>query len=107
VGDDEIGLLDLSLPVDEDVDVDRSGAPPLVTHTPESILDGPARFEQLPRLKARIDFYDGVQKLRLRRASFGFRLVHAARPEDFDAGPFVQEPNRLFQVGQAITEVRT
>ncbi len=84
VGHDEVGLVDLGVVDEEDVDVERAGAPPLAGHPPRLLLQTLGDLEQLARGAIRVDGDDGVQVVGLLGPADRCRLVDGRHGHDPD-----------------------
>src|SRR4026209_1893199 len=76
----QAGLVEDDVPVEEEVEVDRPGAPALVAHATEPALDVEQHAEERPRLERRLDRDGAVDECRLSDASPGPRLPARRAP---------------------------
>src|SRR4026209_741937 len=102
----QAGLVEDDVPVEEEVEVDRPGAPALVAHATEPALDVEQHAEERPRLERRLDRDGAVDECRLSDASPGLRLAERRHRDDLDPRFGAEEADGVLDRALAVCEVR-
>jgi hypothetical protein len=107
VRDLEAGLADGFVAVEQEIEVDRAGTPPLRAGTvaAEAPLDLEQAVEEIPRTQARLDFGHPVHEPRLFDVPDRIRLTEGRNRHDGDPVELVHTRQRLAERRLALAEV--
>ena len=107
MGNDQVGLVDLVVAGEQDVDVERAGPPPLAGDPPRLVLQTLGHLEQLAGRAIRFDGDDRVEVLGLLGPADGVRLVDGRDRHDGDAVGGGEPVDRCLQGAGPVADVRT
>ncbi len=105
MGNDQVGLVDLVVADEEDVDVEGAGAPPLARDPARLVLQPLGDLEELARRSIRLHGDDGVEVLRLLGSADRVRRVDGRHRHDRDAVGGGEPVDRRLQGGGAVADV--